>query len=204
MTKVIPDDFTILVPRGSTNETARCRLRRPSIEDIPDIFAATRFTGFNDGMRWEAPTTMAELEEPFRKNARAWDTGTAFTFTIADLSSNRLLGRIGIRRTDLLDVWDLGFWTHPEYQGQGYMTEAAIAIIAFGFDRLNATDIEASYALWNHSSKRVMEKIGMKFVAYIPHSFIKKGQWVESNKMNIDRQEWLTLNLNQSSYFHSY
>ena len=188
MTKVIPQDFSI--------ETARCRLRRPSMEDIPDIFAATRFAGFNDGMRWEAPTTMAELDEPFRENSRAWDAGETFTFTIADLSSNRLLGRIGIRQTNFTDVWNLGFWTHPEYQGQGYMTEAAIAIMAFGFDQLNADQIEAGYALWNKSSQRVLEKIGMKFIEYIPHSFQKKGRWIESNKMSINQQEWLALNLN--------
>ncbi|MFM2304914.1 MAG: hypothetical protein RLZZ135_2326 [Cyanobacteriota bacterium] len=186
--KVIPQDFTI--------ETARCRLRRPSMEDIPDIFAATRFAGFNDGMRWEAPTTMAELDEPFRVNSRAWDAGETFTFTIANLSSNRLLGRIGIRQTNSTDVWNLGFWTHPEYQGQGYMTEATIAIMAFGFDRLNAAQIEAGYALWNKSSQRVLEKIGMKFIEYIPHSFQKKGRWIESNKMSINQQEWLALNLN--------
>jgi [ribosomal protein S5]-alanine N-acetyltransferase len=189
MAKVIPDDLTI--------ETARCRLRRPSIEDIPDIFAATRFAGFNDGMRWEAPKTMAELEEPFRANAHAWDEGKAFTFTIADLSSNRLLGRIGLRQTNIIDVWDLGFWTHPEYQGRGYMTEAAIAIMAFGFDRLEANSIEASHALWNHSSKRVMEKIGMKFVEYNSQSFLKQGRWVESNKMSIHYRSWLELTQKQ-------
>jgi hypothetical protein len=59
-----------------------------------------------------------------------------------------------------------------------------------GFDRLNAVQIEASYALWNKSSQRVLEKIGMKFIEYIPHSFQKKGRWIESNKMSINQQEW--------------
>ncbi len=182
----ISQDFTI--------ETARCRLRFPSVADHPHIFAATRFAGFNDGMQWEPPATIDELDEPLRENSLEWAAGSTFCFTIADLSSNRLLGRIGIRITNRRDVWNLGFWTHPEHQGRGYMTEAAIATIAFGFDRLNATQIEASYALWNKSSQRVLEKVGMKFIAYIPHAFQKKGRWIEANKMRITKKEWLILN----------
>ena len=186
MNKVIPPDLTI--------ETARCKLRRPLVEDIPAIFAASRFTGFNDGMRWEPPATIAELDEPFRANSLAWDAGEVFTFTIADLSSNLLLGRIGLRQTKFTDVWDLGFWTHPEYQRRGYMTEATIAMMAFGFDRLDATKIEAGHALWNKGSQRVLEKVGMKFIEHVPHSFQKNGRWVESNKMMITKQEWQLLN----------
>ena len=73
------------------------------------------------------------------------------------------------------------------------MTEAVIAIIAFGFNRLDATYIEASYALWNKSSKRVLEKAGMRFMGYIPHAFQKRGRWIEANKMRITRQEWMML-----------
>jgi [ribosomal protein S5]-alanine N-acetyltransferase len=39
MKQIIPTDFTI--------ETARCIMRCPSEDDIPHVFAATRFAGFN-------------------------------------------------------------------------------------------------------------------------------------------------------------
>ena len=182
MQRVIPHDLTIY--------TARCVLRRPLLDDASDIFAATRFAGFNDGMQWEPPATLEELDEPFREQMLAWEAGSMYTFTIADLSTNRLLGRVGIRKTNRASIWNLGFWTHPEQQGKGYMTESVRAILAFGFDELGATQIEASYALWNKSSRRVLEKVGMKFIAYIPHAFQKQGRWVEANKMNISRREW--------------
>jgi [ribosomal protein S5]-alanine N-acetyltransferase len=63
----------------------------------------------------------------------------------------------------------------------------------FGFDRLGAIRIEASHALWNKGSQRVLEKIGMKFIEYIPQGFQKKGQWIEENKMGITKEEWLVL-----------
>jgi [ribosomal protein S5]-alanine N-acetyltransferase len=73
------------------------------------------------------------------------------------------------------------------------MTESAQACMEFGFDRLEAIRIEASYALWNKASQRVLEKIGMKFMEYIPQGFQKRGQWIETNKMGITKEEWLVL-----------
>jgi [ribosomal protein S5]-alanine N-acetyltransferase len=189
MEPVIPQDFTI--------KTARCLLRCPSVADLPHVFSATRYAGFNNGMQWEPPTTIEELNEPFREQMLDWEAGRTFSFTIADPVSDCLIGRIGIRKTNRVDVWNIGFWTHPEHQGCGYMTEALTAIIAFGFDRLGATRIEASYALWNKASQRVLHKAGMKFIRYIPHAFQKKGYWIEANKMEITQREWLAVNITE-------
>jgi [ribosomal protein S5]-alanine N-acetyltransferase len=136
MEPLISLDFTI--------NTARCRLRCPSTADIPDVFLATRFAGFNDGMQWEPPDSIDELDQPLQENLSDWAAGTTYCFTIADPTTDRLIGRIGIRKTNRTDIWNLGFWTHPKYQGQGYMTEAAIAAIKFGFEDLGAARIEAS------------------------------------------------------------
>jgi [ribosomal protein S5]-alanine N-acetyltransferase len=187
MAPIIPKDFTMA--------TARCLLRCPSVEDIPQVFSATRYAGFNDGMQWEAPVNIDELSESLADHLLGWEVGQIFTFTIADPASNQLIGRIGIRTTNRRDVWNLGFWTHPEHQGQGYMTESVRAMMAFGFDLLDAVQIEASYALWNKASKRVLEKVGMRSISYIPHSFQKKGRWVETYRTRIIKQEWLALNL---------
>ncbi len=181
----VPLDFTIT--------TARCRLRCPSAADIPDIFSATRLAGFNDGMQWEPPDSIDELDQPLCDNLADWAAGTTYCLTIADPTTDRLIGRIGIRKTKHAGIWNLGFWTHPEHQGKGYMTEAATAVIEFGFEQLGAARIEASYALWNKASQRTLEKVGMRIVRYIPHAFQKKGRWIEANKMEITKREWLSL-----------
>lgn len=186
--------MAIFISQEFTIETVRCRLRCPSVADLPHIFSATRYAGFNDGMQWEPPATIDELDEPLRENILEWEAGKTFCFTIADLTENRLLGRIGIRKTDRVDVWNLGFWIHPEHQKKGYMTESIIAVMEFGFNQLGAIQIEASYALWNKSSQRVLSKVGMKSIAYIPHAFQKRGRWIEASKTRITKPEWLNLN----------
>lgn len=170
--------------------TARCRLRYPAEGDLAHFFAASRFAGFNDGMKWEPPATVEELRGPLQENLRAWDAGTSFSFTIERADGSGFLGRISIRSTPAPSVWDLGFWLHPDRQGQGYMTESASAVVDFGFGRLGAVAIEACHASWNVRSRRVLERLGMTEVELIPHGFMKRGQWVQECRMRLERGEW--------------
>ncbi|WP_169154756.1 GNAT family N-acetyltransferase [Brasilonema bromeliae] len=182
------------IPKTYRINTERCILRCVCEQDIPHVFSATRFQGFNDGMLWEAPQSIEELHEPLQRNLQAWDFGLAYTFTITCVYTSTFLGRISIRKHNEVEgVWNLGFWTHPEYQRQGYMTEAARAIVEFGFTVLEAERIEAYHALWNTGSEKVLKRIGMKFVCYIPQGFQKHGKWVEENLLAIERKDWRAL-----------
>ena len=50
----------------------------------------------------------------------------------------------------------------PSHWGQGYATEAAKALIIFGFNTLQLHRIEAGAATENVASLRVLEKVGMR------------------------------------------
>jgi len=139
-------------------------------------------------MLWDAPASEEELLEPLERNLRAWETGDSFTFTIEARDQAEFLGRIGIRRTPSPSVWDIGFWLHPAQQGQGFMTEAALAVIDFGFHQLGAEVIEACHATWNTRSRSVLERIGMIEVEFIPHGFQKRGQWVPEYRMRVEKK----------------
>jgi RimJ/RimL family protein N-acetyltransferase len=55
------------------------------------------------------------------------------------------------------------FWAiAPAYQGHGYATEAARAMIEFGFRQLHLRRIVATTTYDNSASIRVMEKVGMR------------------------------------------
>jgi RimJ/RimL family protein N-acetyltransferase len=54
------------------------------------------------------------------------------------------------------------YWAlHPAYRGQGYATEAARALIDFGFRRLNLQRIVATTEYENLASQAVMRRLGM-------------------------------------------
>ncbi len=177
------------IPLDTVLATRRCRLRAPSEADFPHIFSASRYPGFNDGMLWEPPPNLEALHGPLVTSRASWVAGTAYSFTLETLSE-AFLGRISIRQADRAGVWDIGFWTHPTQQGQGYMTEAAARVLEFGFTDLEAEAIGACHALWNRSSRRVLEKIGMRFVRHVPEGFQKNGVWVAEDCLCLSRREW--------------
>lgn len=127
--------------------------------------------------------------EPYNNTVVAWDSGKAYTFTIEEKHSRKPLGRVVIREEEA-GCWNIGFWTHPEYQGLGYMTESAVAILDFGFKTLSAVKIQAGHAVWNIASRKVLEKIGMKFVNHVPQGFLKNGKWVAEDILAISKEEW--------------
>ena len=178
----LPDSYVL--------HTARLTLRQPALHDLTGIFTATRYPGFNDGMLWEPPESGEELEAPLRRAIDAWRTGEAFQFSIDTIESAEFVGRISIRQTDEAGVWNSGFWTHPEHQRQGYMTEALAAILKFGFTELDAIRIEACYAPWNTASQKVLARNGMQFLRYIEHGFKKRGEWVAENLYAITLEDW--------------
>ncbi len=180
-----------MIPSTLKLVTKRLILRNPTIKDLPEIYSATRYKGFNDGMLWDRPKQFKELIEPFKAMIKSWENGDAYSFSLYHKLHGSFIGRASIRKEDSApDVWNVGFWTHPEEQGKGYMTEAVQAIIDFGFNRLGASRIEACYAQWNQSSEKVLVKNGMKFLRNIQEGFLKNGQWVAENLFGIERSEW--------------
>jgi ribosomal-protein-alanine N-acetyltransferase len=180
------------IPKSIVLETPHLRLRIISQEDLPHVFSASRHPGFTDGMLWEPPEKEEDLMAPYLRGIDAWEKGEGYGFTIENKDSSAFLGRISIRKTSTPNLWNLGFWTHPDHQGKGIMSEAVGAMIQLGFEKLDAQEIEACHALWNKASARVLEKNGLQFVRYIKEGFKKHGEWVEENLLSIKRNSWET------------
>ena len=62
-----------------------------------------------------------------------------------------------------------------EILGQGFMTEAVIAVLAFLLNEVGFKEIKATYVSLNPASGKVMEKTGMQYVETIPHAIQRKG-----------------------------
>jgi ribosomal-protein-alanine N-acetyltransferase len=182
-----------MISKSHIIQTRRLLLRLPSMEEIPAVYAATKFKGFNDGMLWEPPETEEELIKPHENIFKSWEEGKDYSFSILKKSDKLFVGRISIRKTSEPNTWNIGFWTHPEHQNHGYMSEATPAMIKFGFENLKAEKIVACHALWNKASESVLKKSGMKFLKYIEKGFQKRGVWIEENLLEIKRSDWKEL-----------
>jgi RimJ/RimL family protein N-acetyltransferase len=108
------------------------------------------------------------------------------------LKPNRqLIGNVGIRRKNA-DDWeaDIGYELAPEHWGRGYATEAARAILAFGFDDLKLHRVWAWCIAENTASVRVLEKIGMRLEGRLRENEWIKNRWYDSLVYAILDREW--------------
>lgn len=73
------------------------------------------------------------------------------------------VGMCGIIKRDGLDLPDLGYALLPTYQGKGYVTEAATAVLKYTKEVLQIPQILAITNLDNLPSIKVLEKQGFIF-----------------------------------------
>lgn len=76
--------------------------------------------------------------------------------------TQNLIGFCGLSPLSQSEI-EIGWWLAPEYWGNGLATEAALAVMLFGFERLNLPRIVSIAQPPNQRSIRVMEKLGMHF-----------------------------------------
>ena len=180
------------IPFDTKLETSRLYIETTSLEDIEFVWSATRYEGFSDGLTWGPPTDKEILATNIKNNINAWKDGTAYVFTIKLSQANTSVGRIVLRQTNIPAIWSLGFWIHPDHWNKGYATEAGIAVLKFGFIELKASKITTAHAIWNLSSKKVIEKLGFNFIRENPNGFLKHGLPVAEHEYSIDYVDFLT------------
>ena len=72
----------------------------------------------------------------------------------------QLIGTVGLAIADVDHQAEIGYWLGREYWGQGFCTEAVVAALDFGFDKLGLHRIFAQHISRNGASARVLEKAG--------------------------------------------
>ncbi|MEQ9641690.1 MAG: GNAT family N-acetyltransferase [Alphaproteobacteria bacterium] len=77
-------------------------------------------------------------------------------------------GECGLRWRDDRPEVEVSYGLLPAFRGKGYATEAARAVMAFGFETLKRQQIVAYSRSDNLVSHRVLEKLGMTFRAFHP------------------------------------
>lgn len=78
-------------------------------------------------------------------------------------ADGNLIGNVGIRMPAAdSHAAEIGYELDPQHWGRGYASEAARAIVRFGFQELHLHRISARCLAENTASARVLEKLGMR------------------------------------------
>jgi RimJ/RimL family protein N-acetyltransferase len=101
-----------------------------------------------------------------------------------------LVGAIELRADRDDQRGELGYWIGTPYQRQGYATEAALALLQFGFESWQLHRVTARCFARNLASQRVLRKIGMTHEGRLRQHVNKWGVLEDIDLYGILAEEW--------------
>jgi RimJ/RimL family protein N-acetyltransferase len=107
------------------------------------------------------PYDLRDAEEFIEGHEAAWEARQALELAIERRDGAILVGAIHLALELSEERADLGYWIGPSHWGNGYATEAAQALVRFGFEELGLHRIHAHSLTRNAASIRVLEHVGM-------------------------------------------
>ncbi|MCM3090534.1 MULTISPECIES: GNAT family N-acetyltransferase [unclassified Cytobacillus] len=174
-----------------TLEADRLILRSLTLDDAPMVekYASD----------YDVAKTTLNIPHPYPKGGardfissilEAERKGKIVIFAITRKEDKSLIGLINITGNNANRRAEIGYWIGKPFWGKGYGTEAARAVIKFGFEELNHNRIYALAFTDNPGSWRIMEKSGMKHEGILRQHAMKDGRLVDLTYYAILREEY--------------
>jgi [ribosomal protein S5]-alanine N-acetyltransferase len=168
-------------------ETERLRIRLLTADDWQAVHSYTSDPGvmayLSEGVMTEEQTKQF-IAESMSEEAR--------TYAVDLRAEDRLIGHVGFHPWFAPRIYEIGWVFHPQYHGQGYATEAAAALLRYGFESLSVHRVIATCQPENTPSSRVMEKLGMQREAHFRKCIFRDETWWDEYLYALLEEEWFS------------
>ncbi|QMV39881.1 GNAT family N-acetyltransferase [Cohnella cholangitidis] len=105
---------------------------------------------------------------------------------------NILIGHMVFHKWFGEHTYEIGWVFNRDYHNKGYASEAAQAILNYGFEELKLHRIIATCQPENTASYRVMEKCGMRREGFFRKCILKDAEWRDEYFYAILEEEWMS------------
>lgn len=148
---------------------------------------------------WEVARMTSRIPHPYPEgaatewiasHAAARETGCEHTFCVALKEvPGQPIGAAGLR---LLEPgnWEIGYWLAPDFWGRGLATEAAQALVVYGFEKLGAEALNAGRFVDNPASGRVLQKAGFAANGIARQWSEARQEFADSSRFLLTRETW--------------
>jgi [ribosomal protein S5]-alanine N-acetyltransferase len=175
-----------------TLTTPRLLLRPFALGDAPDV---QRLAGAREvastTLNIPHPYAAGMAEQWIATHQESYARGEFVIFAIVLRANQALIGATSLHIHRPHVQAELGYWIGTAYWNHGYCSEAAQAVLRYGFDVLGLHRIHASYMTRNPASGRVMQKIGMTYEGCLRQHVQKWGIFEDIAIYGILRSEAL-------------
>ena len=171
--------------------TGRLVLRRYTREDQADLLALAAQPEVAAILCGRLPATEEGVRSyiDLQNSYRPFEQEKVFELAIERVADGRVIGLVGLIRRDH-GQGEMGWALAAEYRGQGYATEAARALMAYGFTTLGLHRMHADTNSDNRASRRIMERLGMRQEAQLREAVYEQGRWLDRCIYGILAGEW--------------
>ncbi len=136
------------------------------------------------------PYPTGEAERWIGTLSAAFEAGILAQFAITELDTDELRGSMGLQLSNEHDAGELGYWIGRDFWNQGLATEAARAVLRYGFEELQRNRISAHHFAENPASGRVLQKIGMTHEGRVRQAIKKDGRYRDIELYAILKEDW--------------
>jgi len=146
-----------------TLRTQRLDLQPMVLADF-DWYA--HFAADADVMRYigmTGPLTQTQAQERLARYIRCWDEHGLGMFGVRLRDSCVPIGWAGLQPLDGSAEIEVGYAFRKADWGRGFATEVAAAVVQWGFEERSLDRIVAVASAENAGSRRVMDKLGMRY-----------------------------------------
>jgi RimJ/RimL family protein N-acetyltransferase len=109
-----------------------------------------------------------------QKSFQSFERNRCFDLAIERIADEKVIGLLTLIRRKNRQA-ELGYALGVKFRGQGYATEAGVALIEYAFKELELHRISATTSSANASSYRVMERLGMRREAPLKEASFRDG-----------------------------
>ena len=129
-------------------------------------------------------------EKWIETHAADFEAGSGAVFAIVRRRDEQLVGAISLKIDAEFDKAELGYWVGTPFWNSGFATEAATAMLDYGFRDRKLNRISAKHLARNPASGRVMRKAGMRLEGTARQDTKKWGRYEDLVSYSILREEW--------------
>ncbi|MBD3106790.1 GNAT family N-acetyltransferase [Bacillus sp. AGMB 02131] len=172
-------------------ETERLLLRKITFDDANDLFEYTSDQMVSEFVTWDHHETILDTKGFIHFVNQQYALKKVAPWGIEYKENNKMIGTIDfVSWQPKHHNAEIGYAVAQPYWGQGITTEAAKALINFGFTKMDLVRIQARCMIGNIGSQRVMEKCGMTFEGIIRKGIFAKGKHHDLKLYSILREEF--------------
>ena len=175
------------MPEPTTLRTERLILRPFTFSDVEDVFVYASDSKFSRFLPLPNPDTNTDAEEFVARNVLR-NRSEVPSFAIEHQGT--VVGAVDLNIETPISVASLHYGLSPTHWNQGLMTEAAQAVVNWGFTEFELEKIYSWADVENIGSWRVMEKIGMKREGTLWSQGVNRGVRQDYHYYGILRSEW--------------